>query len=66
MTVTQTQAPPDGEQHAVPPAVAMVQLLAGFQLSQALYVTAKLGVADGLDRGLHRDRGRPVRADATG
>jgi hypothetical protein len=32
----------------VPPPVQMVQLLAGFQLSQALYTAAKLGVADAL------------------
>lgn len=31
-----------------PPAVQMVQLLAGFQISQAVYVAAKLGVADHL------------------
>ncbi|MGN6472288.1 MAG: methyltransferase [Mycobacteriales bacterium] len=30
----------------VPPQVQMVQMLAGFQVSQALYVAAKLGVAD--------------------
>ena len=32
--------------HEVPPPVQMVQLLAGFQLSQALYTAAVLGVAD--------------------
>ncbi len=32
--------------HAVPPAERMVQLLAGFQLSQALYAVAALGIAD--------------------
>lgn len=31
-----------------PPAVQMVQLLSGFQVSQALYVAAKIGVADRL------------------
>lgn len=31
-----------------PPPVQMVQLLAGFQVSQALYVTAKLGIPDRL------------------
>ncbi len=31
-----------------PPPVQMVQLLAGFQVSQALYVAAKIGVADHL------------------
>ena len=31
---------------AHPPPVQMVQLLAGFQVSQALYVAAKIGVAD--------------------
>jgi hypothetical protein len=30
----------------LPPPVQMVQLLAGFQISQALYVVAKLGVSD--------------------
>ncbi len=33
---------------AHPPPVQMVQLLAGFQVSQALYVAAKIGVADHL------------------
>jgi hypothetical protein len=33
---------------AHPPPVQMVQLLAGFQVSQALYVAAKLGIADAL------------------
>jgi hypothetical protein len=32
--------------HEVPPPVQMVQMLAGFQLSQALYAAAVLGVAD--------------------
>jgi hypothetical protein len=32
----------------VPPPVQMVQMLAGFQISQALYVAAKLGIADHL------------------
>jgi hypothetical protein len=54
MSVTQTQADPAVETHTVPPAVQMVQLLAGFQLSQALYATARLGVADRL-RGGSRD-----------
>src|SRR5581483_2544766 len=31
--------------HAVPPPVQMVQMLAGFQISQALYVAAKLDLA---------------------
>ena len=31
-----------------PPPVQMLQMLAGFQVSQALYVAAKLGVADRL------------------
>ena len=31
-----------------PPPVQMVQLLSGFQVSQALYVAAKIGVADRL------------------
>lgn len=33
---------------APPPPVQMVQMLAGFQVSQALYVAAKIGVADHL------------------
>ena len=33
---------------APPPPVQMLQMLAGFQISQALYVAAKLGVADRL------------------
>ena len=36
---------------AHPPAVQMVQLLSGFQVSQALYVAAKVGVADHLAEG---------------
>jgi len=32
--------------HEVPPPVQMVQMLAGFQISQALYAAAVLGVAD--------------------
>ena len=32
--------------HETPPPVQMVQLLAGFQVSQALYTAAVLGVAD--------------------
>lgn len=48
---------------APPPPVQMVQMLAGFQISQALYVAAKLGVADQL-----LDGPRPVAdlADAVG
>src|SRR6516165_9339045 len=34
-----------------PPPVQMVQLLSGFQVSQALYVAAKIGVADRLTDG---------------
>jgi O-methyltransferase domain/Dimerisation domain len=37
--------------HELPPPVQMTQLLAGFQLSQALYVAAALGVADHLVAG---------------
>lgn len=37
--------------HEVPPPVQMVQLLAGFQISQALYAAAVLGVADHLTAG---------------
>jgi len=55
MPVLQTQpesAPKSApETSAVPPAVQMVQLLVGFQLSQALYAAAKLGVADRLRSG---------------
>jgi hypothetical protein len=36
---------------APPPPVQMIQMLAGFQISQALYVAAKLGVADQLVEG---------------
>jgi O-methyltransferase domain/Dimerisation domain len=54
MPTLQTQPEPATETHTVPPAVQMVQLLTGFQLSQALYATAKLGVADRL-RGGPRD-----------
>src|SRR5438270_12970212 len=39
------------DQHAPPPAVQMVQLLAGFQVSQALYAATKLGVPDALAHG---------------
>jgi hypothetical protein len=46
MSVLPTQSEPTAEAPAVPPPVQMVQLLAGFQLSQALYATAKLGIAD--------------------
>jgi O-methyltransferase domain/Dimerisation domain len=42
---------PRAQEHAAPPAVQMVQLLAGFQLSQALYAAAKLGLADCLRSG---------------
>ena len=51
MPVLQTQPEPTAEAHAVLPAVQMVQLLAGFQLSQALYAAARLGIADRLRRG---------------
>lgn len=39
-----------GVQHMdeTPPPIQMVQLLSGFQVSQALYVAAKLGVADAI------------------
>jgi hypothetical protein len=37
--------------HEAPPPVQMVQLLAGFQVSQALYAAAVLGVADHLAAG---------------
>ena len=51
MPVLQTRPEPTAEAYAVPPAVQMVQLLAGFQLSQALYAAARLGVADCLRSG---------------
>ena len=34
--------------HETPPPVQMVQLLAGFQVAQALYTCAKLGIPDQL------------------
>jgi hypothetical protein len=37
--------------HVPPPPVQMVQLLAGFQVSQALYAAAKLGIPDQLAAG---------------
>jgi O-methyltransferase domain/Dimerisation domain len=48
MSAPQSLAEPATEPHPAPPPVQMVQLLAGFQLSQALYAAAKLGVADEL------------------
>ena len=51
MSVSQTLPEPATEGHAVPPAEQMVQLLAGFQLSQALYAAAKLGIGDCLRSG---------------
>jgi hypothetical protein len=45
------QIPPQQEHGAAPTPVQMVELLAGFQLSQALYAAAKLGVADCLRDG---------------
>jgi hypothetical protein len=41
-------ATPDG---ALPPALQMAQLIGGFQISQALYVVAKLDIATQLDDG---------------
>jgi hypothetical protein len=40
MTVTQAGPAHAAGAHAVPPAVQMVQMLAGFQVSQALYAAA--------------------------
>jgi hypothetical protein len=37
--------------HELPPPVQMVQILAGFQISQALYDAAALGIADHLVAG---------------
>ena len=51
MTATQATPGTAAEAHAVPPAEQMVQLLAGFQLSQALYAAAALGIADMLRAG---------------
>ena len=48
---------------APPPPVQMMQMLAGFQISQALYVAAKLGIADRL---LNGPRSVPDIADAIG
>jgi len=41
----------DAEMETPPPPVRMVQLLAGFQVSQAIYVAVKLGVPDALANG---------------
>jgi hypothetical protein len=49
--------------HEAPPPVQMVQLLAGFQVSQALYAAAVLGVADHLVAG---PAAAETLADATG
>jgi hypothetical protein len=48
-----------------PPAVQMVQMLAGFQISQALYAAAKLGLPDQLAGGPRRidDVAETVQAD---
>jgi hypothetical protein len=51
MTVTQAGPERAAGAHAVPPPVQMVQMLAGFQVSQALYAAAALGVADRLRDG---------------
>ena len=51
MPALPTQPEQTAEEHVIPPAVQMVQLLAGFQLSQALYAAAKLGIADCLRSG---------------
>jgi hypothetical protein len=48
---------------APPPPVQMMQMLAGFQISQALYVAARLGIADRL---LNGPRSVPDIADAIG
>ena len=53
MSAPQSLAEPVTEPHPAPPPVQMGQLLAGFQLSQALYAAAKLGVADQLRGGLN-------------
>ena len=36
---------------AVPPPVALLQMMTGYRISQAVYVAAKLGLADLLARG---------------
>jgi len=53
--------------HTPPPSVQMVQLLAGFQVSQALYATAKLGIPDQLAGGPRsaEDVAVAVQADPT-
>jgi hypothetical protein len=53
--------------HTPPPSVQMVQLLAGFQVSQALYATAKLGIPDQLVNGPRsaEDLAVAVQADPT-
>jgi len=39
------------ESSETPPSVAMLQLIAGFWVSRALYIAAKLGIADFLAEG---------------
>ena len=39
------------QSHELPPPVRMIELLGGFQISQALYAAAVLGVADQLVAG---------------
>jgi hypothetical protein len=51
MPAIQTTPESAADAHVVPPAERMVQLLAGFQLSQALYAVAALGIADMLRGG---------------
>jgi hypothetical protein len=53
--------------HTPPPSVQMVQLLAGFQVSQALYATAKLGIPDQLVNGPRTadDLAAAIQADPT-
>jgi O-methyltransferase domain/Dimerisation domain len=42
------------EPHAIPPPVALLQLVTGYWVSQAIYVAAKLGLADVLQDGPKR------------
>ena len=35
----------------VPPTVAMLQMISGFWIARAIYIAAKLGIADHLRRG---------------
>jgi hypothetical protein len=52
VVIGRTSLMPDATRDgALPPAMQMAQLLGGFQISQALYVVAKLDIATQLDDG---------------